>query len=32
VAELVRSMGGQVWAESPVGPAGGTCMVVTLAS
>ena len=31
VAELVRSMGGLVRAESPTGPAGGTCMVVTLA-
>ena len=31
VRELVTAMGGQVRAESPVGPAGGTRMVVTLA-
>jgi two-component system OmpR family sensor kinase len=30
VAELVTSMGGQVRAESPLGPGGGTRVVVTL--
>ena len=30
VAELVRAMGGDVRAESPLGPTGGTRMVVTL--
>ena len=30
VAELVAAMGGRVWAESPVGPGGGTRMVVAL--
>ncbi len=30
VAELVRAMGGRVWAESPIGPLGGTRMVVEL--
>ena len=30
VAELVRAMGGQVRAESPISPAGGTRMVVEL--
>ncbi len=29
VAELVRAMGGDVRAESPLGPSGGTRMVVT---
>lgn len=30
VAELIRAMGGAVRAESPVGPSGGTRMVVSL--
>ncbi|HYA45790.1 MAG TPA: HAMP domain-containing sensor histidine kinase [Acidimicrobiales bacterium] len=30
VAELVKAMGGSVHAESPVGPHGGTRMVITL--
>jgi signal transduction histidine kinase len=30
VRELVAAMGGQVWAESPVGPAGGTRLLVRL--
>jgi two-component system sensor histidine kinase BaeS len=32
VSELVRAMGGSVWAESPTGAAGGTRMVVELAT
>lgn len=32
VAELARAMGGRVRAESPIGPAGGTRMVVALAA
>jgi two-component system sensor histidine kinase BaeS len=32
VAELVQAMGGTVRAESPLWPAGGTRMVVTLAT
>lgn len=30
VAELVGAMGGRAWAESPIGPGGGTRMVVAL--
>ncbi len=30
VSELVSAMGGRIWAESPIGPDGGTRMVVEL--